>query len=361
MGRVCSLNANIGSLDAIVFELSNGRLVAATAEPFEIKVSDDDGSTWSTPKYANSHPNMYARLNFIDSRGYIFFGTFLSLSLGFIIKSEDNGENWSVVLTGEGSSFWNMIEDASGHLYACEYSAGVDPELTGYYGLNVWKSTDTGDTWTKFYTAPSSIRHLHGIFIDSSDRLYISHGHGETNGVYPLYRDGTIGNRIVNSDRGAADLCFVEADDGCGFFGSDTLPAVISRYQPGEEVYETHLNLLSDFGDSGAYDTEIFDMVKGYDGVLYAITNGNSSSKPPVVLASADNGNTWVVLRYSTDLERPNKLTVGRNPNRRRIYIDSNVGDFGFKYIPDYSRDELEALYTSNLSFNGTITILWNN
>ncbi|GIU00464.1 hypothetical protein TSL6_09700 [Sulfurovum sp. TSL6] len=61
----------------------------------------------------------------------------------------------------------NMCEDSKGYLYFGEYLSNPDREE-----VHIFKSIDSGKTWTICHTFPkSTIRHVHGIFYDKYEDL----------------------------------------------------------------------------------------------------------------------------------------------------------------------------------------------
>lgn len=360
-----------GNLKGIVLELDNGHLLCGGLSGFAgIRKSTDGGATW-VDKYSYTNGSMTTRMHFIASNGNIFFGGSRSVDYAPMIRSTDNGETFQVVMTAESSALWFMVEASNGDLYASEYSSGNQDEEE-HYGYNVWKSTDDGATWSIFYTAPKQsspgaddgIRHLHILAIDSDDQLYLSFGdrtggYAGSGGTYKLNPDGTLGTEIFPTQHpfGNGNTGFVEADNGSLYFGSDdTNPTNIFRYDRDTDVISVVANITEDWG--AEYEWAILDMCKGHDGVLYALTNGRVSlNRPPALVASADDGSTWVLVRFTEEIITSTHISCNTVSGNKKIYMDKGTSD-NFVSLTDYSRQELKDLYTSNVSFNGTITVL---
>lgn len=310
-----------------------------------IRKSTNNGMTW-TDQQIYSSSSFDTRLTFVDSRGYIFVGTIASLLNGQLFRSTDNGETWAIVATSEGSGWWYMCEQpTTGYLYANEYSVG-NRDAAELYAYNIWRSTDAGATWQKFYTATKQsspgafdgTRHIHHVHCDSFGRLYTGFGDptfaGQATYAYRLNDNGTLGAAMSTADNGFT--AFIEADNGALLFGGDATPVSIKEYEPLGNILTTRLNIVTDY--RSFYDTAILDMDKGADGVLYALSNGLGGVRPSVIFASPDDGITWNILLYT-------RLTVGAsylNVGQGRVFIgQAQTNGTPYLSIPDYTRAEI--------------------
>lgn len=86
-----------------------------------------------------------------------------------------------------GSRPMNLCQDKDGTIYYGEYF--YNPKQVP---VNIFKSTDAGETWEVAYTfEASSINHVHGLFIDKfSDRLWIFTGDDDNGCIAGWTTDG---------------------------------------------------------------------------------------------------------------------------------------------------------------------------
>lgn len=343
-----------GNISGIVMERTNGDMLVAKSSPFQIHKSTDGGVTW-VQKYAHAHPNRNARLNFEDSRGYLYYGSALTDNNAFIVRSTDGGETWNTVVTPDSDSAWYMIERDNGDLYFNEYNSSN----TTHFAYNVWKSTDGGANWSKFYTHPPgadpsdianrTIRHFHMLCRDSNDQMYLSMAHGTEVGCYKLNDDGTLGENIGDyylgnsASLGGGLTSFIQADDGSIFFGPDNYPSAIYKYHPERPLVTEKLELIYNIRTvlGTARESFLLGMSKGRYGVLYALANGTAAIRP-FMLASADDGATWSYLAFTTEVVRPTFISVSRSTTPR-LYIDQGINK-PYLVAQDYTKEQLAQL-----------------
>lgn len=340
------------NMSGIAMERANGDMFVATSSPFAIHKSTDGGATW-VQKFSEAHPNRNARLNFEDSRGYLYFGTALTSNTATINRSTDGGETWSIVLTCESDSAWYMIERSNGDLYLNEYNSSN----TDKFAYNIWKSTDGGATWTKFYTHPPgpdpqtltnrTMRHYHMLWRDSlTDKMYVSMAHGLDAGSYFLNDNGTLGANIGDyptgdgAAKGGGLTGFAQADNGTMFLTPDNYPSCVYKYVPTADTVEGKLVNVYDIRSQFGSDRESFmlGMSKGRYGVLYAIGNGTAANRP-FLLASGDDGVTWKYISFTQEVLRPTFVSVSRS-STPRIHIDMGINK-PFITLPDYTKQQV--------------------
>jgi hypothetical protein len=308
------------------------------------------------------------RLNFLDSRGYIYFGTESGSGnvVASIVRSVDNGLTFTKVLTVESSAPWYMIEDDNGDLLLNEYSTGSQNSLEKY-AYHVWKSTDDGENWTKFYSHPpqstpgakDSIRHIHLLARDSEGTKYISFGEtgwGTDGGsTFVLNDNGTLGQLITTIGNGMT--AGGEAENGDFFFATDGIPNGVYLLNKQTNTVEKKVDLTDLAGiDKGS---DVFDFALGKHGVLYGLLHGAGGVDmvPPSLIASADNGMTWIQLKFLANMDNNSAgihLTLNKNYQNSRLYISLSVAPY--ISIPDYTKAQLKSLYTSTLTIKGTIS-----
>lgn len=337
-------------MSGIVMERWNNQMLVATSSPMTIHKSTDGGATW-VQKHSEAHPNRNARLNFEDSRGYVFFGTALTNNDATLLRSIDDGETFHTVLTFESDSAWYMIERDNGDLYVNEYNSSN----TAKFAYNVWKSTNGGANWTKFYTHPPgpdpsnltnrTMRHFHMLWRDADDQMYISMAHGLEAGAYLLNDDGTLGANIGDyptgdgASKGGGLTAFAQADNGDVLLTPDNYPSCVYRYNPNATDINDKLMNVHDVASRYGSDRESFilGMSKGRYGVLYAIGNGTISNRP-FILISGDDGATWRYVTFTQEVIRPTFVSVSQSQTPR-IHIDAGINR-PFFTLPDYTKQQ---------------------
>jgi hypothetical protein len=344
--------ARKGSVTGIPVQLASGALLCGAATvggTRGIAKSTDGGKTW-TIKQAFASGTVQSRCNFIDQQGNIYFSTEISNAQAILYRSTDDGENWTAVLTADSSALWRIAQQSNGVMYVNEYSIGAS-DANELYAYRILKSVDNGVTWTLFYTAPEQtspgdkdgIRHIHGVWCDSNNRLYMGMGDPTfdepATHAYELNADGTLGTLISDDDNGFTAM--LEADDGSLLFGGDNSPNRIVIYDPDADALTVVYNPVTDMG-GGIFNTAVLDMVKGSDGVIYALTNGQSGSKPSFLVASGDDGQSWCLLRYSKDLIGASYLTLNPNALHPRLFVGRSQGSSAvYISLPDFTRGEI--------------------
>lgn len=356
-----SITVTSGNKSGSVLELDDGSLLLGTFSKFEVYKSVDNGATWTRVYYnIDNWASRVTRLLHITSNGNIYFGCgSTTLTPGYVIRSTDNGDTWSVVLTVESNAVWNMSEDSTGRLYINEYSMGAanDTEL---YAYNVWRSADDGLTWSKFYSFPpqstpgakDSTRHVHLVAVDSDDNVYVTVG--DTWSVWT----GGGKNYVLNTSgevvqdlgiEGNGYCSWVELEDGTLLFGGDAQPNSIYRITDrGTFTRETVLSLGAGGHFGSAPDTAFLGMCLGKYGVVYAVSNGNGANQS-YIFASPDGGDTWVMLDYSATDTGSTYITCNRNTSRPKVLMDQTTSK-NFVWFYDMTPEQLIALAPSTLT-----------
>lgn len=349
MGKVVTLpssDISVGNIIGSVLELNDGSLIAgATQEGAWIKKSIDGGLTWTT-KYTYPGGWFICRTIFQDSRGYVYLGITKSGVNVPILRSVDNGENWSIVATVECDGVWHIVEDALGYLYCNEYSVDV---VAVVQGRNIWRSIDEGATWHKWYTNNRDIRHCHWIYVTTDQRYFTGFGDidftSEAGKSYELTQNGEEIREISAFGNGHTNI--IEADNGDIFLQGDTVPNYVYKLNKYTNQVEQYLSILNEFGSIYDHVSEQ-GPVKGKDGVIYFSLH-TKSAEPSYILASADDGVTWCIINYVSHNQEPRYVSVNRQIVGSRVYIGFK-GTANYVSIPDYTRAELRALYTSYLT-----------
>jgi len=351
-------DVEVGTKNAVVIELENGRLVAGEYNGARLYTSDDGGATWTERRSVVS-ANAAVRALYQFSNGHIYASSGYAQGVAKVARSTDGGNTWTDVLVTSAyaspvpNAIWYMVEDADGHIYAQAYSYGDQPSVTGWLAYHIYRSTDGGATWAIWYTHPytgtpgdnpTDIRHLHLLAINSDGQMYTAGAHAilsqtaDPSGTWLLNANGTQGAVIQPQGIGGGMTAYVQADDGSEYFGSDRQNGVF-KLEGGVFV-----NVL-DFADYGLEKSQILAMAKGNEGILYALDNVYG-----YLWASINNGKTWIHLAWEEGFNpgRPTFIKVGTD----RLYLDRS-SDATYFSIPNYTKKEIVAKFPSAFTLAG--------
>ncbi len=212
------------------------------------------------------------RLLFTSSAGVVFTGA----DRHPVYRTTDGGQTWTVSLN---TSVWRMDEDDQGHLYAGNYTQDEDDIAT------VYKSLDGGATWTAIWTDPLN-RHVHTVRWDDVDRrLYIAFGDGALRGRACSDDHGTTFHDLARNYRdGPAD---VACTTDYVLWGSDNGSGELWRVSRATGAETTLL---------GNSQYLWFTVAGGAQVFVGTVTSAEAGGERAVLLASSDQGATWVKL-----------------------------------------------------------------
>lgn len=187
--RVRDISAQVVTLPygGLPYELDDGRLAVARlfgAPNYEARIIVASAPYDELASAANGTDIGVAqggRYFYRAANGYLYFGTARSDFFGKIVRSTDAGATWAVVhQSTAGDAIWHITENSAGDLFANTYG---QPSNLGVRAHDVYKSTDNGATWSTWLQVPDSILHIHGIYCDSADNMFIGCGEWYTNRV----------------------------------------------------------------------------------------------------------------------------------------------------------------------------------
>lgn len=346
-------------------ELDNGDLLCGNSLNGVLK-KKKVGFEWSTVlEVEGNNPSLKSIFYAKNKSVYVQTGAREPfIDHGLVYRSIDGGDTWNKVLTGESSAFWRLAEDSSGAIYAPEYSAGLG-DAEEMYGRHVWKSMDNGSTWSKWFSgtlneAPTyrqGFRHIHGLYISSNDVFVMGCGdttvYQDGGKTFRLNSSGVITQTIALYQDGNGWTAFCEADNGDLFYGGDVTPVKIYKYIPGTGGLHEAVDLVSFFGSD--YN-DISTMVTGKHGVLYGATTGNvGADRKSRILASGDDGVTWVSLEYQNTADECSSISINTNVENSRLLI--GLKSTNFISIPDYTKAEIVAMYSGG-DYHGALSTL---
>ena len=142
----------------------SGHVFAGIGWPGGILRSTDNGGNWTTV-YSGS-TSLYVPSLAINARGHIFAGLHATYPIdGGILRSTDNGDSWTEVYTSSAIGFNCLAINASGHVFAGTSRDGI------------FRSTDNGDSWTSVNTGLTDL-YVGSLAINASGHIFAATGDG---------------------------------------------------------------------------------------------------------------------------------------------------------------------------------------
>ena len=234
---------------------SEGKYIATATYGGEITISEDGGATWTYPTNAatGAKSSIYSSLS-IDENTILLGG-----SSGYIAKSVDGGDTWTVIDN-------YMATQSNKHVYMLYLAPNGDIYAGGSSGI-LMVSDDNGDTWTEVETGTAAT--LYGMTVFS-------------NGMGLL--GGSSGRWAVSTST-ALDT-FAQVDD----IGSMSFRTAVERdgnilFIGGADLYTTTidaLDTLSLYWDNPTSDNlyaiefvnDTVGFVAGDDGCIFRTNDG---------------------------------------------------------------------------------------
>ena len=326
--------------------------------------STDNGSTWSPSNTGMGPKNIFTLA--VTQSSFLAAGAYTA---GFY-KSTDNGLNWNKSLTGfpAGSFIWSMCNSDHGLL------AGT--------GDGLYKTTDNGTSWEKLTGASDTINYgvvygiaarnqeiytaityqFNGIVYKSTDsgETWTRSGNGFASDIQYMRSIAVSGNNIVaGSDQGL----YYSTDDGntwilsnqtVGFFEEiAATPNYLYATAPGNGIYRS--------SNEGITWTTAFNVPFSFSGITAMDNYAYAGSGTGGAFYSNDNGNIWdsVSFQYNVRVYTmeyipavPGMALAGTDDQSSHIYASFN---YSHSFSP-YS-DGLDAAATPrSLSSNDTYT-----
>lgn len=291
--------------------------------------STDYGDTWTLlhnftadgePEAEIGEEQAQATLLEVDSEGRLYISFYSGIGL---YRSDDNGESWDCILsydvTENYAGAWRQalaIED-DGTLWVGRYGGNVSENTT-----EVLYSDNDGATWTAI---PLYGFHTHAVVQAVDGYIYAAVGDIAESpywkGVYQINPDT---HTAVNRSAGAA-LFKMQPTAAWNtatttIFGSDTASGPIIMTMDENGATQTTLGLTT---DTGALYGTIYHGVY-VNGVAYASVGASSGNSQCNILASYDDGYTWMSLHQFDEINCGFKGVTGADDHPYLyLYIDA--------------------------------------
>jgi hypothetical protein len=246
--------------------------------------------------------------------------------------------------TDDGVSFTRV--DASvippdGYILPWGVASNGTAVFAGVYGWKgvdsdarfVYRSTDDGVTWTQVLDIGiNTNRHVHAVFIDSSNNVWVTTGDDSASDGRTVYRSSNNGNtwtsfRFLDTD-GTTPLQFVGITEHNGwiYLGEDNsvTGGRIFRCRASDPI-----NSLQTVYDSNAgrrttitpWGHPIYDMwTDPVHNIIYAYAPGETASNRGAFLISADGLNWSVLFEMGMGSVNPSAARFSSNPDSSFIY-----------------------------------------
>lgn len=272
-----------------------------------------DGTDWSV---LATLPTAEALLSLNVFNKTIFatsHGTNLPLKPGRLFRSVDGGANWTNPLNSTGDDFFKMAQGPDGYLYIGEYD-------THYvHAHDLYMSNDTGVTWSPIFNSTEEIeiptgcqvRHIHGIFVDSTNTIWFGTGDGDyARRIYKSSNHGEEWTLVQPTFQGYDGFISAVEVNGWVYFGMDKTGCGIWRTPAGNGTYweDWDIGPIEAYEAVGGKYLAIWDLFY-YDNILYSVRGTNGTY--PSVFASIVGQPHWVALHRGTVLSQYSQSTNG--------------------------------------------------
>lgn len=226
--------------------------------------STDGGESWS--ESAGVPLSFFGFFDFTRADEALF----VSAEGDSILRSDDDGQSWVRCGYPANSALQNQhLTAIGGDVY---FSAFRRDDATPQVGPGVWKSSDSGNTWTRQNTGlPNSIN-LAADMIASDDRLLMG-------GLFGLFgKDGSATTWLRSETGLASSFVFAMSGNETALFASPSATSQVFRLQ--DDVWQ----LLPVNFPSNA---QVLGVAAFDDGLILAGTQVHG------IRRSTDDGNTW--------------------------------------------------------------------
>lgn len=329
-----------------VFQYNN---VLWSSKPSNVKVlqkSTDGGATWTDLKTFIYNVGMII----VTADGSVLVeqdadndaSTTTSTTASEFYRSTDGGVTFGgspvLTFTNAGGAFPFSFDVKDNTIILAEYGK--------YNAPYVYKSTDSGATWSTIFTHPdngtSATAHIHEVHIDTqvADLYYVSHGDNSgSRGIWYTLNGGTNWTRLTASTDWQPTSI---VDNGTYvFFGQDSFHGgskihrvLKSKITGGTFVQATDfVEVYSAINDTRGNYAYVSYYAGGIDnnGIIYfgALSYGANNSvnnEDALLVASADDGENWYIIRNYSVLPTSSVgcTFIAKIGNDNKLYITNN-------------------------------------
>lgn len=303
---------------------SSGNIYAGVSPDYSpaVKKSTDGGATWGDDVAIDSNWNRFLRV-FVDSRDYVYVSGIGTSNPG-LYRSIDGGDTFARVLTMDSSTgVWGIDEDASGDLYAGEYSSG-----TGNGQMQIWKSTDDGATWAQVYVndrAGTQNDHIHDLRVSPATG-YIYATSGDLGGEDVILRSVDSGANWTEIYNGSIRFVPLAFNGGYVYIGSDDSYNYIYRIPDNTDATVTPEIVYT---KPPGYESWFFSSSQDGDYILFGQADGRES----YLLIAFDGTNYYEAYSDAAALASEGFWTISRNNNGGVFYVGRPSSAMGLKVI----------------------------
>ena len=273
-----------------------------------IKISDDDGETWTTKKIPGSERT---HSFFINSKGHMFARQSVRYDLYNVIGSYDGGSTWEKLIEKEEIQGGKFYLDNDDVLYYWQEDT-----------LSV--STDDGKSWNKTFDNLGRILTLK----KTSGKILLS----TSNGLYSSLDEGKNWE-LINSEYKSISKIFIGNEDQIFLYNS---PKVYRFNLNSKEINEV---FSGDISNMINYDSFIF-IGTYYEGMYISSDNGESWNNiclnPPQIpgLLFTKKKRLIIPLFYSDDIGNNwNKLQTEFGSDSKNDFAEDSKGNI-FGVVP---------------------------
>ncbi len=195
-----------------VFQAANGYLYWNQWGTGKIRRSTDGGNTWAdVHSFDGTDSGLWGICE--DSLGYLYAGiyTMESVVADVVLRSTDNGANWTSVYDGSDQHVHDIACDpGTDYIYATVDGGGIGTS-------RIIRSVDHGENWTSIDTGTTYV----AIGFLSGMRLFAKEANGE---IYKTTDDASF-TKVYTAGSNLAGFDAVKDDNGRLYFGQVALAA----------------------------------------------------------------------------------------------------------------------------------------
>lgn len=262
--------ANNGFTGLVVDNLQftdNDRLIATRREGYGLYITLDDGATWDFLGTGN----LARQINGTKKVGSTIYG------YGYgIVKSVDNGGTWTVVHNGSSTANLFTFHNLATKDGITMYTVDTYDYATAAYTYGLWKSTNSGSTFTRTAisgmpaTTVSNIYDHRNIFVDAAGDLFLLIYAGGGGELYKVNTTTAAATKVTTFT--ATSVYDIDYRNGKIFAPLDNWRLMISSDAAATWTQKT---ITGSYGNVKSID----------DNTIYLLTN--------IINLSTDGGASW--------------------------------------------------------------------